>query len=247
MAYEDSTLTVYQWGQDATLGSTAVVHQIVGPRGKVGFVRDISLEVTTSLVGTTTVPEIVVGISSGDTTYGRYRLGTTASAGYGTGMHSASLEAIPGNPPRTLTDFAGHVVLDGGPLTTGGVAGGTYLTVVPKGRIPASPIAVANVINGAGNVPRIFLVGGVPQGLIVGQNITVQGVSGATGTNGTVAISAVDTTNGQWIETSGTFGGTYTTGGFVLVNVFVTSVIGSGSQAGGGFIRVGVEWVGGNP
>ncbi len=153
MSYNSADTQTYSWAPDSTFGATSVTHNIVGPKGKVGFVRDISVDVTTSLVGTTTVPEIDVGISSGDYTYGRYRLGTAAGTGYGTGMHSASQEAITGNPPRTLADYAGHVVLDGGPLTSSGIAGGSYGTQMPAGRIAANAAVVVTCAAGTGGVP----------------------------------------------------------------------------------------------
>lgn len=254
MSYDISKVERYTWAEDATFAATAVTHNIMGPKGKVGFVKDISVEVTTSLVGTTSVPEVMVGISSGDFTYGRYRLGTGLTTGYGTGVHRASMELITGNPPRVATDFASHVVLDGGPFTSQGIAGGSYGTVVPTGRIPAGPLQVTNVINGAGNVPRIFLNGltPAPGGLSVGQKVLVQGIAGATGSNGLVSISAIDTTaiaNGgpAWIETSGTFGGTYTSGGLVVPQICVTlKANGAGSGAGGGIATVEIEWVGTN-
>jgi hypothetical protein len=245
MSYDLPEQVTYEWGQDATFGSTSVLHYIVGPRGKVGFVRDLMADITTSGVGSSTVPEIVVGISSGDATYGRYRLGTATGTAYGIGAYSASTELITGNPPRVATDFAGHVVLDGGPYTTGGVAGGTYLTVVPAGRIPASGMVVTNVVNGAGNVPRITLRDPIPPQLVTGQLINVHNVGGATGTNGVqLAISAINTAN-NWIETSGTFGGAYTTGGLVDIVTVVSLKAGTGgSPAGGGFARVKIQWVG---
>lgn len=248
MAYDNSELVTYAWGQDSTFGATTVAHQIMGPRGKVGFVRDVEVDVTTALVGTAAVPEIALGFSSGDATFGRYRLGTAIGTGYAVGVHRASDEAWTGNPPRTLADFAGHVVLDGGPLTSQGIAGGSFGTQVPSGRIPAGPLQVTNVINGTGNVPRIFVAGmtKAPGGFSVGQTVLVQGVNGATGTNGSVAISAIDTTVDppQWIETSGTFGGTYTFGGTVMPIVFVTAKQGSGgTPAGGGHVRVKIQWI----
>jgi hypothetical protein len=89
------------------------------------------VDVAVALAGTTSVPEIDVGIASGDTTYGRYRLGTTAVAGYGVGIHRASQEPnLTGNPPRELEDFPGHVELDGGPLNNAGTG------PVPLGRLP---------------------------------------------------------------------------------------------------------------
>jgi len=135
---------------DATFGATSVTHNIQGPLGCVGFVRDIMVDVATSLVGTTTVPEIDVGLSSGDYTFGRFRLGSNASTGLGTGVARAGQTAgLTGNPPRALSDFAGHVILDGGPLTSQGVAGGSWSTQVPAGRIPANQKVV--ITNAAGS------------------------------------------------------------------------------------------------
>jgi hypothetical protein len=248
MSYAYADILEYGWGADSTFGATAVTHYIVGPKGKVGFVTDISCEVTTSLVGTTTVPEIDVGISSGDYTFGRYRLGTTAVLGYAVGPHRASQELITGNPPRTLADFTGHVVLDGGPLTSSGISGGSYGTQVPKGRIPASGWNVTNVLSGTSGVSRVYLNGMLPaKDLTLGQSVTVQGVAGATGTNGVQTISAIDATGAYaWIELSGTtFGGTYTSGGIVFINLVVTANAGTGgSPAGGGWVRVKIKWLG---
>ncbi len=250
MSYNTPDIQERYWPQDATFGGTGVTHQIMGPRGKVGFVRDLIAEVTTSLVGTTTVPELLVGISSGDFTYGRYRLGTAITTGYGTGIHRASAEFITGNPPRVAADFASHVVLDGGPLTSQGIAGGSYGTVVPNGRIPAGPLLVTNVINGAANVCRVFVTGltAPPGGFRVGMTVLVQGVAGATGANGVVTISAIDTTNYAWIELTGTtFGGTYTAGGWVMPIPIVPALAGvGGTPAGGGIVGVKIQWVGPN-
>lgn len=130
---------------DATFGATTVTHNMIGPKGCTGFVRDIIVDVTTTLVGTTTVPEIDVGTASGDVTYGRYRLGTTAIAGYTTGIHRAGQEAITGNPPRALADFAGHVILDGGPLDANFRAW--------AGRLPADTAFVITCKAGTGGSP----------------------------------------------------------------------------------------------
>src|SRR6185437_5198660 len=248
MSYELSDTREYSWGTDATFGATTVSHYIVGPKGKVGFLRDVTVDVTASLVGTTTVPEIDLGISSGDFTFGRYRLGTTAIAGYGVGPHSASQEAITGNPPRALADYAGHVVLDGGPYTSSGIAGGSYGTQVPSGRIPASGWTVTNVVSGTAGVCRVYANGMLPfKDVTLGQSMTVQGVAGATGCNGVQTVSAIDASGAfAWIELSGTtFGGTYTSGGLVFLNVVVTCKAGTGgTPAGGGYVRVKIQWIG---
>lgn len=164
MSYDKAQREVYVFN-DATFGATTVVHNMIGPKGCVGFVRDITVDVATALVGTTTVPEIDVGTASGDTTYGRYRLGTTAILGYGTGIHRASQEAaVIGNPPRNAQDYAHHVELDGYPLDA-------TLNRTPQGRIPADTAFVITSKAGTGGTPA---GGGVVQVAIdwVGQNIS---------------------------------------------------------------------------
>lgn len=148
MAYEDvgKAFREEYTFNDTTFGATSVVHNMIGPKGCVGFVREISVDVATSLVGTTTVPEIDVGTSSGDSTYGRYRLGTTAIAGYATGIHRAGQEtAVVGNPPRTAQDYAHHVELDGYPLDANFRA--------PLGRIPKDTAFVITSAAGTGGSP----------------------------------------------------------------------------------------------
>ncbi len=95
-----------------TLTSGATLN-VIGPKGKAGLVRDIIADVQTS-INATTVPEVAVGLSSADASYGRYRLGTTASTGYATGVHRASQEITgpqTGLNPQTLADFSGHISL----------------------------------------------------------------------------------------------------------------------------------------
>lgn len=148
MAYDRSGLDQVAYGDSLgefafTAGATMTIK---GPRGKVGIVRDFEADVTTSIVGTTSVPEIQVGISSGDSTYGRFRMGTTASLGYGTGAFRASQLAVTGNPPRVLSDFSGHIVLDGGTAPNLG------------GRIPADTaftIAVVAAVGSAAGKARL--------------------------------------------------------------------------------------------
>jgi len=247
MAYDVSDIELYSWAQDSTFGATTVTHWIVGPKGKVGFVRDILVEVTTSLSATTTVPEVQIGISSGDFTYGRYRLGTDISHGYIVGPHRASQELISGNPPRTLADFTGHVVLDGGPLTSSGIAGGSYGTVVPKGRIPASGWPITSVIQGVDSShSRIFLNGAQPaKDLVVGQSVIVQGVLGSTSVNGLQVVTALDTVSQQYFEVAQTFSSAYTGGGNAYIAVMVTCLAGTGgTPGGGGYVKVKIQWLG---
>ena len=250
MSYSQPDVELWKWAEDATFGATSVTHQIIGPRGKVGYVRDIMVDITTALTSTGTVPEVRVGISSGDFTFGRYRLGLTASTtSYGTGMHRASVEAWTGNPPRTLNDFTGHVVLDGGPLTSQGIAGGSYGTVVPAGRIPLGPYTVTNVINGTTASSDRYYINGLtaaPGGLSVGQKVLVQGVQGVNSTaNAILTVAAVDTTNYAWVElTTQTFSGAYTSGGWIMPIVIVTAFAGAAGGGGGGIVAVKIEWDG---
>lgn len=147
MSYENTgPVTERYTFKDATFGATTVTHNMIGPKGCVGFVRDIVVDVETTLVGTTTVPEIDIGTASGDTTYGRYRLGTTAILGYTTGIHRATQEAITGNPPKNLQDFAHHVEIDGYPLSA--TAGVGF-----SGRIPKDTAFVITALAGVGGTP----------------------------------------------------------------------------------------------
>jgi hypothetical protein len=89
-----------------------------GPPGKKGLVRDILTTVTTAMVGTTTVPEIRVGSAASDNSNARFRLGTSATAGYGTGEFRArslteTAQGRTGSKARQLEDFTGHVALEG--------------------------------------------------------------------------------------------------------------------------------------
>ena len=256
MSYENTDIREYSWGVAETVGATTVLHYIVGPRGKVGFVRDISVDVTTALVGTGGVPEIDIGFKSGDFTYGRYRLGVTAILGYPVGLWTASNEAITGNPPRTLQDYAGHIQLDGYPLGNVGIAGGSFSTVAPLGRIPASGNPITNVVNGTANNWRVFLRDPLPPALLVGTTGFLVNVSGVVGgvTGGTAAgirnaavvapVAAALANN--WIELPFTFGGAYTGGGFIDFVTVVTELAGTTGPAGAGAVRVVIEWVGAN-
>ena len=98
----------------SAFGAATETFTHIGPKGKRGLVRDIEVDITADMVGTTTVPEIDVGTASGDATYARYRLGSAAGTGYAASAtpKRASQEAITGNPPRALSDFAGHVQLE---------------------------------------------------------------------------------------------------------------------------------------
>lgn len=166
MAYENAATALREeyTFNDATFGATTVAHNMIGPKGCTGFVRDIVVDVTTTLVGTTTVPEIDVGTASGDPTYGRYRLGTAAGTGFATGIHRAGQEAtIVGNPPRNSQLYTNFVVLDGFPYSA-------TVGVGWAGRIPADTAFVITSKAGTGGSPA---GGGIVRVIIdwIGQNV----------------------------------------------------------------------------
>jgi len=253
MAYDVSDVEEFTYN-DATFGATTVNHYICPPRGKVGFVRDLSVEITTAFVGTTTNPEIDVGLSSGDFTFGRYVLGTALATPYtALGMHKASDELWTGNPPRTLSDFTtNRILLDGGPygVSPQNIVGGSSSTQQPLGRIPAGPFIVANVLSGTGANVRIFTNQSVAN-LLVGQTMWIRGILGATSalTSGNLVdgfntISVINVAGGWFELTGSTFAGAYTTGGICNPVAVVTNKAAVGTPAGGGIVRVKIEWVG---
>ena len=105
---------------NTTFGSATESQKIIGPKGKKGLVREIFTHVTADMVGTTTVPEIDVGATSGSFEYARHRLGTTAILGNtlaGSPYRASALAAgsggsFTGGVPPTLNDYAGHVALE---------------------------------------------------------------------------------------------------------------------------------------
>jgi len=106
---------IVQFGAD---GET-VSYTLVGPPGKKGLVRDIMIHITEAMVGTTTVPEILVEATASVLgtivgTYARFRLGTAIVTGYGTSpavRRARSL--VTGNgAAQTFSDFAAHVQLE---------------------------------------------------------------------------------------------------------------------------------------
>lgn len=120
-------------------GATTTSQSWQGPKGKKGIVRDITVHITASMVGTTTVPEVTVGASAGTPTYARFRLGTTAIAGYTTGQsavrRATSEIGNKGNGgTQVLNDYSGHVAL-----------GTDYL--------PADTVFVVSGVQGVGGTP----------------------------------------------------------------------------------------------
>jgi hypothetical protein len=109
----DTPLRECYFAPSSAFGATTESQQWIGPKGLTGWVRDIMVYITASMVGTTTVPEITVGSSEGATTYARFRLGTTAIAGYttATAVRRASIVAADNWDNASLADFAGHVLM----------------------------------------------------------------------------------------------------------------------------------------
>lgn len=122
--YETGLVTAVQFGADGEAKS----YEFIGPKGKKGLVRDIEIEITEDMVGTTTVPEIGVGdaasdLGSLDNEYARFRLGSTAILGYGTALTPNPVRAssfvdslnevgattLPG---KQSTDYSEHVALE---------------------------------------------------------------------------------------------------------------------------------------
>jgi len=99
-------------------GGGTVSKALQGPPGKMGMVRDIIATVTTAMVGTTTVPELRVGTAASDNSFARWLMGTSATAGYGTGIYRArslctNAQGRTGSKAMQLQDFAHHIELEG--------------------------------------------------------------------------------------------------------------------------------------
>lgn len=113
-----------QFGADGEAKS----YEFIGPKGKKGLVRDIEIEITEDMVGTTTVPEIGVGdaasdLGSLDNEYGRFRLGSTAILGYTTALSPNPVRAssfvnsknevgAATNPGKQSLAYSEHVALE---------------------------------------------------------------------------------------------------------------------------------------
>ena len=136
MSYDQANgfVTEYVTIPSSAFGAATSNHGVKGPKGKRGIVRDIIVDLTAAAVGTTTVPEVKVGASNGANEYARFRLGTSATAGYAAETYRARA-LVTGNPvPPTLSDFAGHVALE-------------------TADIPADTRAVISLTAGVGGTP----------------------------------------------------------------------------------------------
>lgn len=102
--YDDPIREVY-YVASAAFGATTDNTKLIGPKGRKGWVRDIIVVLTADAVGTTTVPEIAVGTGSGDASYARFRLGTSATAG-----------VTAANSPHRAGQVGGNTLMDGSPV-----------------------------------------------------------------------------------------------------------------------------------
>lgn len=133
MSYDTPIRIRYDLGGNAAIqfgaDGEAKAYKFIGPQGRRGLVRDIEIEITEDMVGTTSVPEIDVGdaasdLGSLDTEYARFRLGSTAILGYTTALAPNPVRAssfVRGNPnePGATTSpgrqspaYSGHVELE---------------------------------------------------------------------------------------------------------------------------------------
>ena len=136
-------------------GGATANRQFQGPPGKKGLVRDILAAITTAMVGTTTVPEIRVGSAASDSSFARFRLGTTLTAGYAAGEQRArslcvAAQGNTGGKPAQLSDFASHVFLEGNNGANAEATPGTSLTYT---FIPADTLFFVTGVAGTVGAP----------------------------------------------------------------------------------------------
>lgn len=124
LTYDLGGNAAVQFGADGEAKS----YEFIGPKGRKGIVRDIEIEVTEAMVGTTTVPEIGVGdaasdLASLDNEYARFRLGSTEILGYGTDVSPNPIRAsslvksfneigAASNPGKQSLAYSEHVALE---------------------------------------------------------------------------------------------------------------------------------------
>lgn len=115
MTSYDNPQTEIYIAPSSAFGAATESQRYFGPKGKVGYVRDIDIHITADMVGTTTVPEIAVGATQGAAEYARFRLGTTLILGYTIAAGPRRASQVAGTPPPksglAFEDFVGHVKL----------------------------------------------------------------------------------------------------------------------------------------
>lgn len=126
VGYNEAAMERYALLGFAFGGATAS-RTFLGAPTKKGLVRDIVANVTTGMVGTTTVPEIRVGTAASDGSFARWRMGTTAILGNVAGAFRArtlclAAQGRTGEKATQLNDFTNHIALEGNNGTGGGGA-----------------------------------------------------------------------------------------------------------------------------
>lgn len=158
MSYEQGTITETYIQPSTAFGATTETQAYVGPKGKTGYVRDIDVDITADMVGTTTVPEILVGSASGLSEYSRFRLGTTAVAGYTVAQTPVRRAKQVSNGKVFMDDFAEHVKLSRTtPDGTRALISNNAFVDTPASvlltRIPADTVFIISRKAGVGGVP----------------------------------------------------------------------------------------------
>ncbi len=128
----------------AAFGATTDNFVYIGPKGKKGLVRDVEVYITADMVGTTTVPEVTIGTATTLVEYGRFRLGTTAAAGYTSAGGPRRASVVANNTNATSAtgevtkdvyeDFTGHVK-----MATSFIPADTAFTVSRKLGVGGTP------------------------------------------------------------------------------------------------------------
>lgn len=141
MSYDVPSRREVYYLPSSAYGATTASKTIKGPAGKKGTVRDIVVMLSADAVGTTTVPEVTVGASAGAVDYARFRLGTTAIAGYAaanTPFRARALveqqQAWPGGATPALSDYAGHIALE-----TAKIPADTAIVISGKAGVGGTP------------------------------------------------------------------------------------------------------------
>jgi len=145
----------YSFPQGNAFGATTASRSFLGPQGKKGLVRDIIATITATMVGTTSVPEIRVGTAASDNSFARWLLGTSATAGLGTGAFRARTLALAaagrtGGIPVQLNDFANHIFLEGNNASGTASIAGTASTFT---FLPADTAFFITGVAGVGGTP----------------------------------------------------------------------------------------------
>lgn len=154
-SYDNPQTERYTFLLGNAFGATLATRTYQGPPGKKGLVRDILATITAAMVGTTSVPEIRVGTVASDNSFARWLLGTTATAGLGTGAFRARslCNAAPGRTggiPVQLNDFANHIFLEGNNASGSAATAGTATTYT---FLPPDTAFFISGIAGVGGTP----------------------------------------------------------------------------------------------